>query len=197
MCYSLRNKRKRRKNAISRKVKVRRTIPGSAPTDDGIYSGPTPVLHPSYVKICSVVLCNPAHKPTAKLKDTSENTKPPWWSLYNITSVCCTRKKNGTWRVKTYRKGPSVYNSVTNDVLSLVHVAGKRSSPTKSLQPFQSELFPNRSVQLIWWKFLYFSVLYHSTYHRKQNISLSVFFFPVSCSLVHMQVEHEDMLFLD
>lgn len=95
MCYSLRNKRKRRKNAISRKVKVRRTIPGSAPTDDGIYSGPTPVLHPSYVKICSVVLCNPAHKPTAKLKDTSENTKPPWRSLYNITSVCCTRKKMG------------------------------------------------------------------------------------------------------
>lgn len=86
------------------------------------------------------------------------------------------KEKKLTWRVKTYRKGPSVYNSVNNDVLSLVHVAGKRSSPTKSLQTFQSELFPNRSVQLIWWKFLYFSVLYHSTYHRKQNISLSVFF---------------------
>lgn len=40
--------------------------------------------------------------------------------------------------------------------------------------------------------------LFYITAHIIENkISHCQFFFPVSCSLVHMQVEHEDMLFLD
>lgn len=112
MLFSEKQTKKERKNAISPNVKVRKTIPGSAPTDIVIYSRPEPILHPSGVKICSVVLCNSADKPGNKLHKTSlvEFIQNKFCLLHKKKKRFITCFSN--WQEEWVKKVPSIYITV-------------------------------------------------------------------------------------